>query len=70
MISFNLMALAINVMDGYGPSNKMRPYSQLKKTKVRLPLILQQKASYELYITNKTEHDPYQKLERLGSFNS
>ena len=36
----------------------MRPHLQLKKTKVGLylPLILQQRASYALYIANKTEH--------------
>ena len=55
------MALAVDKMHGRGPSDKMSPWLQPKKTKVRLYqlLILQQKASYELYITNKTEHGPY-----------
>ena len=54
------MTLAIDKIHGRGPSDKMRPQLQPKKTKVRLyqPLILQQKASYTLYITNKTEHGP------------
>ena len=45
-------------VDGRGPNNEMRPQLQRKKTKVGLylPLILQQKASYALYITDKTEH--------------
>ena len=50
------MTLAVDKIHGGGPSDKMRPQLQPKKTKVRLyqPLILQQKVSYALYITNKT----------------
>ena len=55
------MALAVDIMYGYsGPSNKTCHQLQPKKTKVRVYqlLILQQKASYVLYITNTTEHGP------------
>ena len=54
------MALAVNIMHGYSPSDEMRDQLQPKKTKVRLhqPLIMQHKASYVLYIANKMDHCP------------
>ena len=54
------MAVAANLMHGCGPSNEMRHQLQPKKTTVRLywPLILQQKASFALYITSKTKDGP------------
>ena len=51
------MALAIDIMYGCGPSNKMRPHLQPKKTKVRL--IYSTKGvmrALHYYITTKTEH--------------
>ena len=51
------MTLAIDIMHGCGPINKMYHRLQPKKTKARLYLllILQQKMLYMLYITNKME---------------
>ena len=52
------MALAINVIDRHGPSNKMRCQLQPKKTKLRLYylFIKQQKTFYPSFIANKMEH--------------
>ena len=53
------MALAVNVMHGHGPSNKMCIHLKLKKTKVRkvvLAINMAGKALDALYTTNKTEH--------------
>ena len=52
------MALAVDIKDRSGPSNKMHHQLQLKKTKIMLykPLKQQQKASYALFLTNKMEH--------------
>ena len=45
-----IYGLAVNIVHGCGPSNEIRQQLQ--------PLLLQQKVSYALYITNKMEHDP------------
>ena len=55
------MILGIYIMYGRSPGNEMCAQLQPKKTKVRRLyqlLVLQQKASYVLYITNKMEHSP------------
>ena len=52
------MALAINVINRRGPSSKVRRQLQLTKTKIKLnyQFILQQKAYYLPFITNKMEY--------------
>ena len=50
------IVLAVDIMHGHGPSNKMHTQLQPKKTKVRLyeSLIWQQKVLYVLYVINKS----------------
>ena len=50
------MALAIDIIHGRGHRNKMDHQLQPKKTKVRLYqlLIMQQKVSFVVYITNNS----------------
>ena len=52
------IALAVNEMHGRSQCSKMHYQLQLKKTKVRLYLLLiwQQKALYALHITKEMEH--------------
>ena len=52
------MAFAIDIIHGHGLRYEMHRQLQLKKTEVRLCLLLikQQKAFYVLHITSKTEH--------------
>ena len=52
------MALAVDVINRRGPSNEIHHKLQLKKNKVTLydPFIPQQKAFYQPFMTNKTEH--------------
>ena len=54
---FRFIAIAIDIIDRRGPSNKMCRQLQAKKTKVRsyLPFIKLQKTFYPSFITNKTE---------------
>ena len=51
------MVLAVDIMHGCGPSNKMYPLAVTAKERISsMSLMYQQKALYTLYITNKTEH--------------
>ena len=50
------MALAIDIVHGHRPSNKM--HSQLWRRRLSLGFISPAKVVLALYITNKTEHGP------------
>ena len=48
------MALAVDIIHGHGPSNKMHRHLQPDKSLYKL-LIEQEKAFYTLYVTSKAE---------------
>ena len=56
------MTLAVNIMHGHGPSNKIHHQLQAKKTNLRKAVLvvnIATKVFYALFIAKKTEHTPF-----------
>ena len=49
------MAFAVDIMHGYGLSNKTHSQLQIKKARGALAINIAAKVLYTLYISNKTE---------------